>query len=119
MGGKKGKKRPITNGIHPGPSTSSSEGCEKKKKKVVKKTESETESRPESEPGSTVFGEQAMEWIIHPTTLQARTSTPTTSRKSRYTSKGPRVSITRTCFLPKLWRRQCESSELFMENTWI
>ena len=26
MGGKKGKKRPITNGIHPGPSTSSSEG---------------------------------------------------------------------------------------------
>jgi len=70
MGGKKGKKRPITNGIHPGPSTSSSEGSEKKKKKVVKKTESDTESRPESEPGSTVFGEQAMEWIIHPTTLQ-------------------------------------------------
>jgi len=135
---KSGKKRPITDGVvglksngdvsAAGSSGSLTNGSAKKKKRekggseeipVLEDCDFDLDSDDGVEPGSIETADEAMEWMIKPTSLQARISIQHTSRRSLCTLNVHRILTTKMCFLPKLWRKQYENNGFYMGNTWI
>jgi len=123
---KKGKTKKANGKKRHAASSSQVNGSEVKKKRQIKQNgeeipmleevEDEEENEFESEAGSIEKGESAMEWIIHPTSVQARIFTKPILKRNLFTSSDQKEVTTKRCFLPKQWRRLYVNREFYMEN---